>query len=149
MDGQTVSCLHQGHFQEFRKKSWRDGLVVEEAHTGLPEDLSSIPGTYRGQLTTACNSSSRESNTLLWCPLTPYSCAQNGFLVCEIYFIFIYLFIYLLIYLRQVLSASPGIHYVEFFKKEFYFRNLRIGSVIKSTCYSCRGPGFDSQPPTW
>ena len=50
-------------------KSMKEGHVTEEKAqrfrvlTALSEDLGSIPSTHIGQLTTACDSSSRESDT--------------------------------------------------------------------------------------
>lgn len=42
----------------------------------LPEDLNSIPSTHGGELT-ACNSSSKKSNTLLWPLQALHSCAHR------------------------------------------------------------------------
>jgi len=43
----------------------------------LPEHPSSVPSIHSGQLTTACNSSSRGSNALFWPPWALCPCVQR------------------------------------------------------------------------
>lgn len=60
--------------------SWRDGAAIEQLlwlHTSLAENWSSVPSILAGQLTTACNSYPRRSNTF-FCPVGPaHSCTYT------------------------------------------------------------------------
>ena len=40
-------------------------------NTTLPEDQSSVPSVCTRQLTTACKSSSKKSDTIIWSPQAP------------------------------------------------------------------------------
>lgn len=61
-----------GPFLRFRDlaQCWREGSEVKNMDSFLPEDLCSVLSIHACQLTTACHSRSRASNSLTKPPLT-------------------------------------------------------------------------------
>lgn len=45
--------------------------------TAFPEDMSSVPSSHIGQLTTACDSSSRRPDLIFWLPRALHVLTQN------------------------------------------------------------------------